>query len=42
MFCQKCGKEIDNDSKVCPECGEVVEIVEEENENIENARLKKI
>ena len=29
MFCQKCGKEIDNDSKVCPECGEVVENVEE-------------
>ena len=21
MFCQKCGKEIPNDSKVCPYCG---------------------
>lgn len=42
MFCQKCGKEIDNDSKVCPECGEVVEIVEEENENIEPVEIKPV
>ena len=21
MYCVKCGKEIPNDSKVCPECG---------------------
>ena len=25
MYCVKCGKEIPNDSKVCPECGALAE-----------------
>ena len=25
MFCAKCGKEIPNDAKVCPNCGAAVE-----------------
>lgn len=30
MFCSKCGKELLNDSKFCPNCGSVVDIPEEQ------------
>lgn len=29
MFCTKCGKEVPSDAKVCPNCGAVVEEVNE-------------
>lgn len=35
MICNKCGKEIDNDSKVCPLCGENIEDTQNQEEVIE-------
>lgn len=29
MFCRKCGKEVPKDSKFCPACGELQEVVKE-------------
>lgn len=29
MFCRKCGKEVPKDSKFCPACGELQEVVQE-------------
>lgn len=29
MFCKKCGKQLSEDSRFCPNCGERVEIIEE-------------
>lgn len=39
MYCNKCGKYIDNDSNFCPKCGTKTDICDQNDETIQNKEL---
>jgi len=42
MYCGSCGKEIENGSTFCPECGAKVDAVQNTKPKIDNKKIKKL